>query len=106
MPPVFSEPASPIKWKSEEKANQNGVHTRGNPAPRVSKHDAGPQRCRAEGMPADRDVVQRRKRAVGVANRPREISSDQARRQKAIFLEKGKKSWKHSLLLQIWGSIP
>ena len=55
-------------------------------------------------MSAGRDVVQGRKRAVGVAKRPREISSDQARRQKAIFLEKSEKSWKHSLSQQIWGS--
>ena len=49
-------------------------------------------------MSAGRDVVQGRKRAVGVAKRSREISSDQARRQKAYFLEKGKESGKHSLL--------
>ena len=48
-------------------------------------------------MAADRDAGQRQKRAVGVAKRPREISSDQARRQKAIFLEKGEKSLKQSL---------
>ena len=55
-------------------------------------HEVLQQRFRAHAMSADRDVVQGRKRAVGVAKRPREISSDQARRQKAIFLEKGEKS--------------
>ena len=50
--------------------------------------DVGRPRSLPSAMSADRDVVQGRKRAVGVANRPREISSDQARRQKAIFLRK------------------
>ena len=35
-----------------------------------------------------RDVAQRQKRVLGVAKRPREISSDQARRQKAYFFRK------------------
>ena len=63
--------------------------------------DVGRPQCWPPAMSADRYVVQGRKRAVGVANRPREISSDQARRQKAIFLEKCEKTGKHSLLLQI-----
>ena len=42
----------------------------------------------ATAMAADRDAGQRQKRAFGVAKRPREISSDQARRQKAYFLRK------------------
>ena len=50
------------------------------------------QRFWPKAMSAARDVVQGQKRAVGVAKRPREISSDQARCQKAIFLEKGEKS--------------
>ena len=57
-------------------------------------------------MSAHRDVVQVRKRAFGVAKRLREISSDQARCQKAYFLEKAKESGKHSLFEQIWGSNP
>ena len=36
----------------------------------------------------ERDVAQGRKRVLGVAKRPREISSDQARRQKAYFFRK------------------
>jgi len=39
-------------------------------------------------MSAARVVGQGRKRAFGVAKRPREISSAQARRQKAYFLRK------------------
>ena len=57
-------------------------------------------------MTADCDVGQQQKRAFGVAKRPREISSDQARRQKAYFLEKARESGKHSLFEQIWGSNP
>ena len=41
-----------------------------------------------------REVAQGRKRPVGVAKRPREISSDQARRQKAYFFRKMENIWK------------
>ena len=57
-------------------------------------------------MSAARVVGQGQKRAFGVAKRLREISSDQARCQKAYFLEKAKESGKHSLFEQILGSNP
>ena len=57
-------------------------------------------------MSADRDVVQGRKRVVGVANRPREISSDQARRQKAIFFKKNVKNRKNiDFCCKFWGAL-
>jgi hypothetical protein len=46
-------------------------------------------------MSCARDVWQMQKRAVGVAKRPREISSAKACRQKAYFLEKKKKAQKN-----------
>ena len=49
----------------------------------------------ATAMAADRDAGQRQKRAFGVAKRLREISSDQARRQKACFFRKRQKPRKN-----------
>ena len=53
--------------------------------------DVADKRCRWYAISAARVVGQGRKRAFGVAKRPREISSDQARRQKAYFFRKSKR---------------
>ena len=50
--------------------------------------DIYPTRCRPNVMSAQRDVAQGRKRAFGVAKRPREISSDQPCRHNAYFFRK------------------
>ena len=44
--------------------------------------------CLRTAIPADCDVRRKRKRAFGVAKRPREIYSAKARRQDAHFLRK------------------
>ena len=49
-------------------------------------YDIYPTRCRTNAMSDQRDVAQGRKRALG--ERPREISSAQARRQKGYFFRK------------------
>ena len=50
--------------------------------------DVGSLRYMPNAMSDQREVAQGRKRVLGVAKRPREISSDQARRQKAYFFRK------------------
>ena len=47
-----------------------------------------------QGFGCTRVAGRTRKRAFGAAKRPREISSDQARRQDAYFFRKGEKIWK------------
>ena len=61
------------------------------PAAMSAIRDTDQPQCIPTAMPANRDVGQRQKRAFGVAKHPREISSDQARRQDAYFFRKGEK---------------
>ena len=51
-------------------------------------NDVGSLRYMPNAMSDQREVAQGGKRVLGVAKRPREISSDQARRQNAYFFRK------------------